>query len=122
LFYGRGLHNQKKIEDIFLLLDVVALSYDDRELQIELVQLQIDHEHLTASFMGILAMEFGATVGLASIFYGLYGKPVYFLIPIAVIVLMFSMLVFVYITLWRYENKRKELKRRTEKLRKKYLW
>ena len=113
---------KKKVKDIFLLLDVVALRYDDRELQIELVQLQIDHEHLTSSFIGLVAIEFGAIIGLASIFYGLYGKPIHFLIPIGLVVSQFIMLIAIPLTWSRYNKKRERLERRIEELRKRYVW
>ena len=94
---------------------------EDRELQIELAELRMDHQHLTSVFMGMLAIEFGAIIGLASIFYGLIGKSVYFLISIAVIVLMFLLVGLVYYTSRRYEKRREELKKRIEELKKKYI-
>lgn len=91
------------------------------ELQIELAEIRIDHQYITSTFMGTLAMEFGAIIGLASIFYGLYGKSVYFLIPIVVVILMVAVLLSAYYTLRLYTNERERLKSRIGKLRKKYI-
>lgn len=100
----------------------MSLRHEDRELQIELVSLQIDHEYLTSSLMGTLAIEFGAIIGLASIFYGLYGKPIDLLIPIVLIVAQFIMLIAIFLTWSQYKKNREKLERRIEELRTKYLW
>ena len=107
---------------MYSILGIMTLHNEDRELQIELTKLQIDHEHLTSLLMGKLAIEFGAIIGLASIFYGLYDKPIEFFIPIGLIILQFMLLISIYFTLHRYQRKREELKRRIEELRKQYLW
>ena len=100
----------------------MTLHNEDRELQIELTKLQIDHEHLTSTLMGKIAIEFGAIIGLASIFYGLYDKPIEFFIPIGLIILQLVFLISIYFTFRRYQKKRERLERQIEELRKQYVW
>jgi len=53
---------------------MMSLRNEDRELQIKLTKLQIEHEHITSLFIGILALEITVLLALETIFFSLYGN------------------------------------------------
>lgn len=118
LFYGRGLHNQKKIEDIFLLLDVVALRYDDRELQIRLAELQADVQINLAICFGLLAILFTAFVGLQQIYFTSSDIVVKNSTFVSMLVCPFVM----FFAISLYFNKVKDAREQMKELRKQYVW
>jgi len=101
---------------------------EDKELQIKLIEIQIDHEFITSYSMGLLAIEFGIIIGLGAIYYTLYsnyilyGKPQFLFLSYATIVAMFGFAILIYLTLRRYKKQREKLKWQIEELRKKYIW
>jgi len=72
--------------------------------------------------MGILAIQFGVLIGFASIYYAVYTNPQYLILSMGLIVGIFVLVISIYRTVRRYENKRKEIKQRIQKLREKYVW
>jgi len=94
----------------------------ETDFQIELVELQMDHEFLTSSFMGSIAILFGILFTLASIFYGLIGQSAYYLISIVIIIVMFGLVAVIRYMLQRYVKERKKLKDRINELKKEYAW
>jgi len=97
---------------------------EDKELQIELVELQIEHEYLTTYHMAFIAILFGLIVGFASIYYTmytnytLYGNPEYLTISIFLVTSIFIYVIVIFFILWHYNNLRKTLKQRIEELKK----
>ena len=82
----------------------------------------MDHEFLTTSFMGVLAMQFGALIGFFSTFYGLLNQSVSHLIPNALIIAMYGIVVSIAYTFWHYRKERKKLTGQIKELKKEYAW
>ena len=95
---------------------------EDIELQIELVELQIDHEFLTSYAMGLLAIQFGLIIGFASIYYTVFNRSEFALLSIGLLVTIFGIALSIYRTMERYKRRRKEIKRRIDKLKREHLW
>jgi len=101
---------------------VMGMRDDEIELQIQLVELQIDHEYLTSAFVGNIAIEFSALLGLGSIYYGLMGQLVHYLIPSSLIVMMWVYAFLIYYTAWTLKKQRAKLKSRIEEIGKRFEW
>lgn len=99
------------------------MSNKGKELQIELVELQIDHEYLTSYCIGMIAILFGLIIGFASVYYTmyinytLYGKEEYLFVSYSLAIIIFVLLIGIIVTLWVYTERRKKLKQRIEELR-----
>jgi len=99
-------------------LDVAALCYDDRELQIRLAELQADIQiNLTICF-GLLALLFTAFVGLQQIYFtssDIVVKNSTFLSMLVCPIIMFFVLSL-------YFKKVKDAREQMKELRKQYVW
>jgi hypothetical protein len=99
-------------------LDVVALSYDDRELQIRLAELQADVQiYLTICF-GLLAILFTVFVGLQQIYFT--SSDIVAKNSTLVSMLVFPFLMFFAIRL--YFKKVGDARKQMKELRKQYVW
>jgi len=96
--------------------------HEEEKLLIELADIQIDHEDLTSSTSGQLAIKFGVIIGLLTIYYEVFGLPSHVLVQSALTIVMFFMLFIIFRTVNRYTERRKEIKQRIEKLKKEYFW
>ena len=106
----------------FLLLNMMSLRNEDRELQIKLTKLQIEHEYIASLFIGMLALEITVLLALETIFFSLYGNLEASLVRTYIVIGIFAMIPAVYLTLRYFSAKAGKLDEQMEELRKQYVW
>ena len=111
---------KKRVEDIFLLLDVVTLRYEDRELQIRLAELQSDVQiNLTICF-GLLAVVFAVVIGLQQIYFTV--PPEDIVVRNSTLVSMVGCVIVAFFITKLFFERAIGAKKQMEELRKRYVW
>jgi len=100
----------------------MSLRNEDRELQIKLTKLQIEHEYIASLFIGMLALEITALLALETIYFSLYGYLEASLVRTSILIGIVGMIPVVYITLRYFSAKAGKLDEQIEELRKQYVW
>jgi len=100
----------------------MTLRYGDRELQIELTKLQIEHQYNSSIFIGMLALEISGLLVLETIYFSLIGNVEASIVRTALAIGIFSMVPVIYFTYRYFGGEAKKLYEQIEKLRKRYVW
>lgn len=100
----------------------MTLHNEDRELQIKLTKLQIEHQYIASLFIGMLVLEFTIMLAFETIYFSLYGNLEASFIRNVITITIFAMVPVVYLTYRYFSAKVKTLDEQIEELRKQYVW
>jgi hypothetical protein len=101
---------------------MMSLRNEDRELQIKLTKLQIEHKYIVSLFIGMLALEISILLALETVYFSLYGNLEASLVRTYIVIGIFAMIPAVYLTLRYFSAKAGKLDEQMEELRKQYVW
>ena len=94
---------------------------EDRELQIKLTKLQIEHQHVASFFIGMLALEISTLFALETIYFSLYGNLEASHVRTATAFMIFVMIPIVLVTYFYFRAKAEKLDEQIKELRKQYV-
>ena len=100
----------------------MSLHNEDRELQIKLTKLQIEHQYIASFFIGMLALEISVLLALETIYFSLYGNLDASLVRTSTAIGKFAMVPAIYVTSRYFQAKAKKLDEQIKDLRKQYVW
>ena len=118
----RNFYIAKKVENTFLFWDIMMSHSEDRELQIKLTKLQIEHQYVASFFIGMLALEVSTLFALETIYFSLYGNLEASHVRTATAIMIFVMIPMVFVTYLYFRAKAEKLDEQIKELRKRYVW
>ena len=116
------MHITKKVENTFVLWNTMSLRNEDRELQIELTKLRIEHQHIVSLFVGMLALEISILLALETVYFSLYGNLEASLVRTYITIGIVVMAPVICVTYLYFRGKVEKLDKQIEDLRKQYVW
>jgi len=101
---------------------MMSLRNEDRELQIKLTKLQIEHKYIVSLFIGMLALEISILLALETVYFFLYGNLEASLVRTYITIGIVVMVPVICVTYLYFRGKVEKLDEQIEDLRKQYVW